>query len=238
GIIPDFAGCDVELAGVLRRALSASPDGRFADAAKMRAAFEALLDREPGARAAARDEIVARLAAATGVDGGDGPRSATQATREATVAISPTRWALGAAAPPAPTPPAPTPLAPSPPPHTAAHAAAHAPARHVEPRPTPSPRRDEAPATLDVNATPWAHVRVDGTPRGETPLLGLSLPAGTHTIELANEPLGVHRELTVTLRPGEHARRVEDLSRESAIFGRSAVVRTEATVRSLRSRRV
>jgi len=274
GIIPDFAGCDVELAGLLRRALSASPDGRFADAAKMRAAFEALLDREPGARAAARDEIVARLAAATGVDGGDGPRSATQATREATVAISPTRWALGAAAalalvaggglwiaravahrapamkapttaqparptpaltlpaptpallpaptlpaslpaptPPAPTPPAPTPLAPSPPPQTAAHAAAHAPARHVEPRPTPSPHRDEAPATLDVNATPWAHVRVDGTPRGETPLLGLSLPAGTHTIELANEPLGVHRELTVTLRPGEHARRVEDLSR-------------------------
>ena len=28
----------------------------------------------------------------------------------------------------------------------------------------------EAPATLDVNATPWAHVRVDGAPRGETPL--------------------------------------------------------------------
>jgi hypothetical protein len=68
-------------------------------------------------------------------------------------------------------------------------------------------------AELDVNATPWAHVRVDGVARGETPLLGLSLAAGTHKVELANEPLGVHRELTVTLRPGEHARRVEDLSK-------------------------
>ncbi len=69
------------------------------------------------------------------------------------------------------------------------------------------------PALLDVNASPWAHVRVDGKPRGETPLLGLALPPGPHTIELTNEPLGVHRELTVTLQPGEHARRVEDLSR-------------------------
>jgi hypothetical protein len=83
--------------------------------------------------------------------------------------------------------------------------------RHAEPRPSPS-RSDEEPAILDVNATPWAHVRVDGTPRGETPLLGLKLPAGAHTIELSNEPLGVHRELTLTLRAGEHARRVEDLT--------------------------
>ena len=42
---------------------------------------------------------------------------------------------------------------------------------------------------------------------------GLSLPPGTHSLELTNEPLGVHRELSVTLHPGEHARRVEDLSR-------------------------
>jgi hypothetical protein len=56
-------------------------------------------------------------------------------------------------------------------------------------------------------------VRIDGTPRGETPLLGVALPPGVHAIELTNEPLGIHRELTVTLRSGEHARQVEDLTR-------------------------
>jgi hypothetical protein len=248
GIIPDFTGCDDALAGVLRHALAATAEGRYADAAVMRAAFEALLDREPGARAAGRAEIVARCALPSSADAGDATRSATQATREATVASSSFRT-LGAAAlaivavaagaslwmaraahlppplahatasaPIAASLPAPAPstapLAPTltaaPPARVVAHAPSHP--RHVEPRPSPS-RSDEEPATLDVNATPWAHVRVDGAPRGETPLLGLSLPAGRHTLELSNEPLGVHRELTLTLRPGEHARRVEDLSR-------------------------
>ncbi len=246
GIIPDFAGCDEGLAGVLRHALAANPDGRHPDAATMRAAFEALLDREPGARAAGRAEIVARCAAPPGAEAADGTRSATHATREATVAASPSRWALGAAALalvagatlwiaraaqhtpppvqaapiatpiPAPSTPTPPPMrttaTTTPAPRPPVRAAAHPATRHLELRP-PSPLADEAPAILDINATPWAHVRVDGTPRGETPLLGLSLPAGAHTVELTNEPLGVHRELTLTLRPGEHARRVEDLSR-------------------------
>ncbi|HEX9105011.1 MAG TPA: serine/threonine-protein kinase, partial [Polyangia bacterium] len=98
GVIPDFAGCDEGLASALRRALSASPEGRFADAAAMRAAFEALLDREPGARAAGRAEIFARCATPSAADSGEGPRTATQATREATVAAPPSRWGLGAAA--------------------------------------------------------------------------------------------------------------------------------------------
>jgi serine/threonine-protein kinase len=249
GIIPDFTGCDDGLAGVLRHALAATADGRYADATMMRAAFEALLDREPGARAAGRAEIVARGAAPSGADAAEGTKSATQATREATVAPSPSRTlgaavlavvAIGAGAtlwmaraahhppsevhatPLAPpiavspiaAPPTPTPTPTLPPPARApTHAVAHSPLRprHAEPRPSPS-RSDEEPAILDVNATPWAHVRVDGTPRGETPLLGLKLPAGAHTIELSNEPLGVHRELTLTLRAGEHARRVEDLT--------------------------
>jgi len=79
--------------------------------------------------------------------------------------------------------------------------------RAAPPRPAPEP------ATLDVNAAPWAHVRIDGEPRGETPLLGIVLPAGVHRLELINEPLGVRREFTVELRPGDHARRIEDLSR-------------------------
>jgi len=250
GVIPDFAGCDEGLASALRRALAASADGRFADAAAMRAAFEALLDREPGARAAGRAEIVARCGSAVAAESGDGSRSATQATREATVAPLPSRriglvataivsmaaaWMLRAAVrpvaqlppppsthaaapvvaaqPSAPEPTAPEPIVPqpaapepiTPPPHVTTHARAAA-------SPAPTIATPTAPALLDVNASPWAHVRVDGAARGETPLLGLSLPAGTHTLELTNEPLGAHRELTITLHPGEHARRVEDLT--------------------------
>ena len=70
-----------------------------------------------------------------------------------------------------------------------------------------------APAHLDVNAIPWAHVRIDGVARGETPLLGLTLPAGSHQLELTNEPLGARRDVRIELRPGEHARRLEDLTR-------------------------
>ena len=251
GIIPDFDGCDAGLAGVLRHGLAASPDGRFTDAAAMRAALEALLDRVPGARAAGRAELVARCAAAGG-ESGDAARTATQATREATVAAaSRVRRRLGVAAlvvvagaslwmahaarqaapapglgpapapaptsaafPRAPTPPAAPSLAPVPQP--ARPSPPLPPARATARTPRPPERRAEPPAepaTLDVNAKPWAHVRVDGQPRGETPLLGLSLPPGVHSIELSNEPLGAHRELSVTLRPGEHARRVEDLSR-------------------------
>jgi tRNA A-37 threonylcarbamoyl transferase component Bud32 len=285
GVIPDFGGCDDGLASVLRRALAGSADGRFADAAVMRAAFEALLDREPGARAAGRAEIVARCAAPSAAsEGGEASRTATQATREATVAALPSRWRLGAvaglvavagvalwaagvgrhhdgghghdgaaraatasslplasaphaAAAPSPVVAvAPSPVVAAPPPVVAApspvvaasppvvaapslaKSAARAPmraaTRHADaPHARPASTAPAAPALLDVNATPWAHVRVDGTPRGETPLLGLSLPAGTHSLELSNEPLGLHRELTVTLRPGEHATRVEDLSR-------------------------
>src|SRR5262249_19316926 len=83
GIIPDFPGCDAGLAGVLRHALAASPDGRFGGAAAMRAALEALLDRVPGARAEGRAELIARCAAAAAGEGGDGARTTTQATREA-----------------------------------------------------------------------------------------------------------------------------------------------------------
>jgi hypothetical protein len=226
----------------------------------MRAAFEALLDREPGARAAGRTEIVVRCATAmAGGEVGDASRATTQATREATIAARPAPtivavavavlallagagwWlahagrpsaappvaappvaappvaapsvAVVVAAPPTPAPPAPAPPTPAPAQPLTPRPTVKPAARHLGPPPPSSPRAADAPALLDVNATPWAHVRVDGVPRGETPLLGLSLPPGTHTLELSNEPLGAHRELTLTLRPGEHARRVEDLTR-------------------------
>jgi hypothetical protein len=85
-----------------------------------------------------------------------------------------------------------------------------APSRPKPPQKPPAPTVETA--LLDLNVVPWAHVRIDGRDVGDTPLLGVVLPAGSHHIELSNEPLGVRRELTVELHPGEHARRVETLS--------------------------
>ncbi len=80
-----------------------------------------------------------------------------------------------------------------------------------EPAPPQAPRAAprhpalaaRAPATLDLNAIPWADVWVDGAPRGTTPVRGMSLPAGRHRVRLVNGPLGVERTMVVTLRSAE-----------------------------------
>jgi tRNA A-37 threonylcarbamoyl transferase component Bud32 len=275
GVIPDFTGVDPELASLLRHALAANVDGRYPDAAAMGAAFESLLDREPGVRAAARAALVTRIGAAiadgdntaasatrtslsvagtreathapevrrraswlaaaalgfacagglvVGVIGRVGRRPASAAPIGATVAATPSPTAAANSAPSAPVAAPPASVAapnssvaapnssiaaPQAPVAAAPAPVAAAPARH---RSEP-PRRIEEPAQLDLNATPWAHVRIDGQHRGETPLLGLVLPPGEHRIELTNEPLGLHRELTITLTPGQHLQRVEDLAK-------------------------
>jgi serine/threonine-protein kinase len=290
GVVPDLTGVDEGLARVLRQALAATPDGRFADAARLRAAFDALLDREPGARAAGRAALLHRVASAGAAQELGGDTTAATRTASRLPRLGRRRWLWALAALPlgigaavawprrGPTPPiaaptsapaaaspgsapsptsvsspttasslnaapsptagasalpaasstgaaspasetsaaragSPTPVAaPSASPGAsspARHADAHV-ARHKSATPTPPPASS---ATLDLNAQPWAHVRIDGVARGETPLLDLPLVAGPHAIELTNEPLGARRELTVTLRPGEHARRIEDLTR-------------------------
>jgi serine/threonine-protein kinase len=239
GIVPALDGCDPQLATLLRHALAARPEDRFADAGALRDAFEALLDREPRARASGRAELVGRVAAA-GADESTPSESridrSALATREATRA--PGRRSLagglvalglvvGAALASIRSASRPTPLsssapaaAPSPPPSLSARAPSSPTVVASAPAPAPAPRRAPvvpaaapASALLDVNATPWAHVRIDGRDRGETPLLGLSLAPGTHEVELVNEPLGARRVFPVALRPGEHARRIEDLRR-------------------------
>jgi serine/threonine-protein kinase len=85
-----------------------------------------------------------------------------------------------------------------------------APRPHVEHHPAASPL---SPGVLDLNAVPWAHVRIDGQLRGETPLLAVALSPGAHEVELVNEPLGVRRVLRVEVKPGERVERIEDLSR-------------------------
>jgi hypothetical protein len=53
--------------------------------------------------------------------------------------------------------------------------------------------------SINIQATPWAHVYVGGKLRGTTPLAGLRLPIGQHKITLVNPELDVRRTVTVTV---------------------------------------
>ena len=64
---------------------------------------------------------------------------------------------------------------------------------------------DGAPGRLSIGATPWCDVTVDGRGRGQTPVIGLSLPPGSHHIRCTN-PEHAAQERTVTLGPGQDLR--------------------------------
>jgi serine/threonine-protein kinase len=117
--------------------------------------------------------------------------------------------AVGAAAGDKPPPDSAKAATVAPPPVAPHVSSARSPARAPKPAPT---KPAAQPGKLDLNAVPWAHVRIDGTDRGETPLLGLSLEPGEHVVQLTNEPLGVRRELRLTVKPGERREHVEDLT--------------------------
>jgi hypothetical protein len=57
--------------------------------------------------------------------------------------------------------------------------------------------------TLSVNAQPWAKVRVDGIPSGETPL-ELELPVGWHRVVLVYEKHEITRKVLIKTGSVEH----------------------------------
>jgi hypothetical protein len=65
---------------------------------------------------------------------------------------------------------------------------------------------------LNINATPWASVWIDGTPYGDTPLGNLSIVPGEHEIVFRHPQLGERRERTV-VRPDMPARIAVTLQR-------------------------
>jgi serine/threonine-protein kinase len=83
-------------------------------------------------------------------------------------------------------------------------------AREPKSAPEPSAARG-APATLRINSRPWSQVFIDGKWIGNTPQLGLQLPAGTHSVRLVNSEFGMTRTFTVKLAAGERVTRVETL---------------------------
>jgi hypothetical protein len=57
---------------------------------------------------------------------------------------------------------------------------------------------------VNINSIPVSRVLVDGSPKGETPLSGVSLPAGLHTVTFIHPELG-RKSVVVKVEPGKTA---------------------------------
>ena len=67
---------------------------------------------------------------------------------------------------------------------------------------------------LSVTSEPWARVRVDGVVVAqETPLVGFTLAAGRHTVQLENPVVGLTKSVVVDVRADVHERVFVDLAR-------------------------
>jgi serine/threonine-protein kinase len=84
----------------------------------------------------------------------------------------------------------------------------------VAPEPVEPSAADDSPGRLQIGVRPWAVVRIDDRPVGETPMAPLELSPGTHVARLEHpdyEPL-VRK---VTVRAGETVRLQVDLGRDA-----------------------
>jgi hypothetical protein len=73
----------------------------------------------------------------------------------------------------------------------------------AKPAPTPAkPAPAAGQGTLNVNSIPVSNVIVDGRPMGSTPKMGLSVPAGTHTVVFVHPEHG-RKVVTVTVGAGQ-----------------------------------
>jgi hypothetical protein len=66
--------------------------------------------------------------------------------------------------------------------------------------------------TLNLNATPWAEVLVDGNPIGQTPIGGVTVKAGSHELIFRNPKTGEKKQ-TVVVRPGQPTRVTIDMTK-------------------------
>jgi eukaryotic-like serine/threonine-protein kinase len=92
------------------------------------------------------------------------------------------------------------------------------------PRATSEPRQTSAPAaaaspaksskqgTLRINSRPWAQVFVDNRLVGNTPQMGLTLPAGKHNITLVNPTFGMKKTVAVDVKANETVTKIISLT--------------------------
>jgi serine/threonine-protein kinase len=93
-------------------------------------------------------------------------------------------------------------------------AAPAVPSAAPDPGARPEPRGTERPArhgTLDLHASPWAYVEIDGRRVGTTPRRGVAVAAGSHEIRFVNPELGRSKQVRVEVLPSVTARVSVDL---------------------------
>lgn len=64
---------------------------------------------------------------------------------------------------------------------------------------------------LKLNSIPWSQVYIDKKLVGNTPLLGLQVAAGKHTVELKNPDTGARKKLKIKVNAGETLTKIEKL---------------------------
>ena len=60
--------------------------------------------------------------------------------------------------------------------------------------------------TVNINASPWADVKIDGVDYTSTPILGLKLRAGRHKATFVNPEIGVTKTRTFVVKPDKTVR--------------------------------
>lgn len=81
-----------------------------------------------------------------------------------------------------------------------------APAPQPPPSPTPAataPAKDDEQGFLTLDTYPWTRVSLNGRVLGNTPLVRVALPAGTHVLTLENPQDNVKQTTTVVIKPNE-----------------------------------
>jgi serine/threonine-protein kinase len=78
-----------------------------------------------------------------------------------------------------------------------------------------APSQAAAPAAgsgvLRLNSRPWSEVSIDGRPIGNTPLMNVTLSAGSHRVVLRNPQFGLEKSLKITIAAGQVVTRVIEL---------------------------
>jgi tRNA A-37 threonylcarbamoyl transferase component Bud32 len=81
-------------------------------------------------------------------------------------------------------------------------------------KPPPDPAAN-APGELRVATTPSCEVIIDGKARGSTPVRGIMLAPGNHTVQLVSSRFGIDRTFTVEVKSGEVTKKKWDFPVEN-----------------------
>ncbi len=76
-------------------------------------------------------------------------------------------------------------------------------AQQQQAQPQPERPAERENGLLTLATTPWTTVSLNGRELGTTPLIRVSLPAGTHTLRLQNREAGINTTYRVNIAPGQ-----------------------------------